>query len=81
MRGAGFLGSRCTGFAASSKEWKDYDKWGQCSGKFGVGFRPLKEGVAMGNGCRGKSLGAFIVDKDDDDDEAKKAPKPVLTIA
>jgi hypothetical protein len=65
---AGFLGHRCSGFSSSVKEWKEYEKYGQCSGRFGVGFRPLPTGVAMGNFCKGKSIGAFQVDDDDDDD-------------
>eukprot|EP00884_Botryococcus_braunii_P019603 jgi/Botrbrau1/6326/Bobra.0339s0033.2 len=80
---SGLLGRRCSGFSSMSKEWLEYEKWGQCSGKFGIMGHPIRDGFVMGNGCRGKSLGAFIVEKDDDDDDKseKHTPKPVLTIA
>jgi hypothetical protein len=52
-----------------SKEWLAYEKWGQCSGKFGIFGHAIKDGLVMGNGCRGKSIGAFIIDEDADDDD------------
>jgi len=61
---------QCKGQATSYVDAEYFDKLSICTGKFGMFAKAKKaEGkFATGKFCKGKSLGAFFLEEDEEDD-------------